>query len=140
VTAPAPVDATRSPARVDQSVTPPQRVDQQSPPTRVDKPASVPTDAKRAPARVDAPVTSPSQVDSARKTSHDGPPPGAHPIDPYGPPTGAKPIDPYGASKPSSGLSRRFDAVFDRYRGAIPIEYLRALVERESSFDPRQRP
>jgi soluble lytic murein transglycosylase-like protein len=32
-------------------------------------------------------------------------------------------------------LPRRFDRVFDRYRGSIPIEYLRALVARESSFN-----
>jgi hypothetical protein len=96
-------------------------------------------DSGRAPARVDAPVTSPSQADSSRKPSQAGPPASAHPIDPYGPTTGAKPIDPYTAPKPSSGLSRRFDAVFDRYRGAIPIEYLRALVDRESSFEPKRR-
>ena len=35
--------------------------------------------------------------------------------------------------------TRRFDPVFARYRGAIPIEYLRALVERESSGDPLAR-
>jgi len=39
----------------------------------------------------------------------------------------------------SSRLPRRFDAVFDRYRGSIPIEYLRALVSRESSFSPLAR-
>jgi hypothetical protein len=111
---------------------------------------------------VDGPITSPSQLDGARVASHGGPPPGAHPIDPYGPPAdakpidpygppagakpnpygpppGAKPIDPYATPKPNSGLPRRFDAVFDRYRGEIPIEYLRALVDRESNFEPKQR-
>ncbi len=34
---------------------------------------------------------------------------------------------------------RRFDPVFERYRGGIPIEYVRALVERESNGDPRVR-
>ena len=34
---------------------------------------------------------------------------------------------------------RRFDAVFERYRGGIPIEYVRALVERESSGQPSVR-
>jgi hypothetical protein len=40
---------------------------------------------------------------------------------------------------PSARLPRRFDAVFDRYRGSIPIEFLRALVARESSFNPSAR-
>ncbi|MGN6105496.1 MAG: transglycosylase SLT domain-containing protein [Kofleriaceae bacterium] len=39
----------------------------------------------------------------------------------------------------SSPLTRRFDPVFERYRGALPIEYLRALVERESSGQPAAR-
>ncbi|MGE3761838.1 MAG: transglycosylase SLT domain-containing protein [Kofleriaceae bacterium] len=34
---------------------------------------------------------------------------------------------------------RRFDPVFDRYRGALPIEYVRALVERESNGLPAVR-
>jgi hypothetical protein len=108
-------------------------------------------DNQRAPTRVDGPITSPSQLDASRSTPTGGPPPsvhpidpygppaGAHPIDPYGPPGGAKPIDPYSAQKPTSGLPRRFDAVFDRYRGEIPIEYLRALVDRESNSEPKQR-
>jgi hypothetical protein len=29
--------------------------------------------------------------------------------------------------------------VLERYRGEIPIEYLRALVDRESNFEPKQR-
>lgn len=31
---------------------------------------------------------------------------------------------------------RRFDPVFERYRGTLPIEYVRALVERESNGHP----
>lgn len=72
-------------------------------------------------------MTSPSGVEPASKAS-DG-----------GPRADSKPIDPYAGGPSRAGLSRRFDGVFERYRGAIPIEYLRALVERESSFDPRQR-
>lgn len=34
---------------------------------------------------------------------------------------------------------RRFDPVFDRYRGDLPIEYVRALVERESDGQPKAR-
>jgi hypothetical protein len=90
------------------------------------------------------PVTSPSQVESGPITSPsqvDGPPPGARPIDPYGPPPGARPIDPYtnAIATPPNGLSRRFDPIFERYRGATPIEYLRALAERESGMNPNAR-
>jgi soluble lytic murein transglycosylase-like protein len=34
---------------------------------------------------------------------------------------------------------RRFDTVFARYRGTLPIEYVRALVERESNGQPSAR-
>ena len=34
---------------------------------------------------------------------------------------------------------RRFDKVFERYRGSLPIEYVRALVERESDGRPGVR-
>ena len=34
---------------------------------------------------------------------------------------------------------RRFDPVFDQYRGGLPIEYVRALVERESDGLPNVR-
>jgi hypothetical protein len=41
---------------------------------------------------------------------------------------------------PAAGsLSRQFDPVFDQYRGAIPIEYLRALAKRESGMKPGER-
>ena len=138
-----------SSSRVDYPPTAPSRVDQTRP--RTDTPTSVPPVAKPTPAHVDGPITSPSQLDGAHTTAYQGPPASAHPIDPYGPPAsahpidpygpppGAKPIDPYGAPKTSSGLTHRFDAVFDRYRGEIPIEYLRALVDRESNFEPKQR-
>jgi soluble lytic murein transglycosylase-like protein len=73
------------------------------------------------PSQINGPITSPSQVE--------GPPPGARPIDPY----------PDAPTATSAGLSRRFDQLFDRYRGATPIEYLRALVERESGTNPNAR-
>ena len=122
-------------------MTSPSQVDSGRTPARVSGPVTSPSqgDNERAPARVDGPITSPSQLDASRTTSKGGPPPGAHPIDPYGPPADAKPIDPYIDRKPSSGLPHRFDAVFDRYRGVVPIEYLRALVDRESNFEPKQR-
>lgn len=34
---------------------------------------------------------------------------------------------------------RRFDPVFEKYRGRLPIEYVRALVERESDGNPTAR-
>ncbi len=40
---------------------------------------------------------------------------------------------------PAGGLSRRFDPVFERYRGALPIEYLRALAMKETGMDPRAK-
>jgi len=39
----------------------------------------------------------------------------------------------------TSARVRRFDPVFERYRGSLPIEYVRALVERESSGRPSVR-
>jgi hypothetical protein len=138
---PTQVDNRRAPARMEGPITSPSQIDNRRAPAHVDGPITSPSqvDNQRAPSRVDGPITSPSQLGGAHATPQSGPPASAHPIDPYGPPPGAKPIDPYGAQKPSSGLPRRFDAVFDRYRGEIPIEYLRALVERESSFEPKQR-
>lgn len=83
------------------------------------------------PSQVDSgPVTSPSQVDSSPVTS---------PSQVDQPTTHAQSMDPYTnaiTTPPTTGLSRRFDQIFDRYRGAIPIEYLRALVERESGTNP----
>ncbi len=141
VTSPSQADARRTPPRVDGPVTSPSQVDARHAPPRVDGPVTSPSqiDQRRPPSRIDGPVTSPSQLDGARVTPHDGPPASAHPIDPYGPPADAKPVDPYGDRKPSSALPRRFDAVLERYRGEIPIEYLRALVDRESNFEPKQR-
>lgn len=43
------------------------------------------------------------------------------------------------AAQPRGALSRRFDPIFDRHRGDIPIEYLRALAQAESGMDPRAR-
>lgn len=78
------------------------------------------------------PITSPAQVTVPAPT-------GAVPsLDlAIGPVTILPPTTP--VRLPSSRLPRRFDAVFDRYRGSIPIEYLRALVARESSFNPLAR-
>lgn len=42
------------------------------------------------------------------------------------------------AAPSSSALPRTFDEVFNRHRGQIPIEYLRALAMRESGMKPRE--
>ena len=65
----------------------------------------------------------------------------------------AAPIDPYAATAPGTvppmtrparvpskpPLARDFDPVFETYRSSIPIEFLRALVTRESGMDPAER-
>jgi hypothetical protein len=40
---------------------------------------------------------------------------------------------------PKVPLSRQFDPIFNKYRGAIPIEFLRALATRESGMNPGNR-
>jgi hypothetical protein len=44
-----------------------------------------------------------------------------------------------GGKSATSSRVRRFDAVFERYRGTIPLAYLRALVDRESNGRPDVR-
>lgn len=95
----------------------------------------------------DGPVTSPSQVDPG-PVSHpsqvDPQVPAAAPaslIDPY--PTSAAPITPPstapGRVPHDAPLSRDYDRIFNTYRGAIAIEYLRALATRESGMTPGER-
>ena len=75
------------------------------------------------------------------------PSPNARPIVPSpdvtdGPVTSPAQIDPIaGSIEPPSDPrpSRRFDRIFDRHRGSIPIEYLRALAMRESDMNPEER-
>jgi hypothetical protein len=53
-----------------------------------------------------------------------------------------KPIDearPISSPSQVEGLPRDFDPIFERYRGAIPIEYLRALAKRESGMNAAER-
>ena len=106
--------------------------------------AQAPTKPPRPPQRPEQasdPVISPSQVDSGLITSQIDSGPIISPSQVEGPPPGARPIDPYPdtSTAPTTGLSRRFDQTFESYRGAIPIEYLRALVERESGTNPKAR-
>ncbi|HWO25869.1 MAG TPA: lytic transglycosylase domain-containing protein [Kofleriaceae bacterium] len=86
------------------------------------------SDPITSPSQVDTgPITSPSQVDSGPITS---------PSQVDRPRADARPES---TTAPAAGLSRRFDHLFDRYRGTIPIEYLRALVGRESGTNPNAR-
>jgi hypothetical protein len=54
------------------------------------------------------------------------------------PPKPSAPTTPQRQTAPAGprALPRRFDAVFDRHRGSIPIEYMRALASRESDMNP----
>ena len=100
-------------------------------------------------APIDGPITSPLQVDPslavtaptrpitspAQLTSH---PPQAHVDAPATSPAPIPPPSSSGRFATSAGV-RRFDPVFERYRGNLPLEYLRALVERESDGRPEAR-
>lgn len=74
------------------------------------------------------PITRPSQVDTTRPNELTAP---------------VKPTKP-SVLAPSTAFAtkprvRRFDALFAKYRGDLPIEYVRALVERESDGYPAVR-
>jgi soluble lytic murein transglycosylase-like protein len=102
------------------------------------------------PPQIDGPITSPSQVDPtlpapARTDAPISPPPPIV-VAPTPAPVVTAPIRPAPAPPPSSSGKfatsagvRRFDAVFDRYRGSIPLAYVRSLVERESDGRPSVR-
>ena len=80
---------------------------------------------------IDGPITSPSQVDPTLAQPSTAPVVTA-PSQPAPPPSSS------GKFATSAGV-RRFDAVFDKYRGSIPLAYVRALVERESDGRPSVR-
>jgi hypothetical protein len=95
------------------------------------------------------PITSPSQVEVA-PTGPAPPPsqvaPTAGPITSPSQSDGVSPPPPKpgvavvgGGKSAISSRVRRFDAVFERYRGIIPLAYLRALVDRESNGRPDVR-
>jgi hypothetical protein len=83
---------------------------------------SRPAPSRPAPSRPAStgPVTSPDQV--------------ADEPGPMSSPTRANPAP---AAPSSDRLPRTFDPIFERYRGHIPIEYLRALAMQESGMNPR---
>ncbi|MGE3768555.1 MAG: transglycosylase SLT domain-containing protein [Kofleriaceae bacterium] len=71
-------------------------------------------------------ITSPSQVDgSLSSPTQVAPTP--------------KPGTKSGGKFATSFRVRRFDSVFERYRGSVPLAYVRALVERESDGRPDVR-
>ncbi|MBE7448920.1 MAG: lytic transglycosylase domain-containing protein [Kofleriaceae bacterium] len=43
------------------------------------------------------------------------------------------------APAPRGELPRHFDPIFERHRGELPVEYLRALAVRESNMNPGER-
>ena len=101
------------------------------PPTTNDGPITMPSQVVTSTPRPLAspgpsgPITRPSQLD---------PRPIANPIEQSGPIT----LTPSAVFATSSRV-RGFDPVFERYRGSLPIEYVRALVERESNGQPSVR-
>lgn len=102
---------------------------------------STPTQARTL-VPIDGPITSPLQVDASlavAATPITSPAVTSHP--PHAPTPSATPLPPPSSSgrfATSAGV-RRFDPVFERYRGNLPLEYLRALVERESDGRPEAR-
>lgn len=101
-------------------------------PTTIDGPITMPSQVIAMPApkplgsqSASGPITRPSQLD-ARPT--------VKPIEQSRPATPTP-----SASFATSSRVRQFDPVFERYRGNLPIEYLRALVERESNGQPSVR-
>jgi hypothetical protein len=77
-------------------------------------------------------ITAPPAGAPPTSAPSSSPPPSAGP----GPVSSPSRVDP----APTAGsLSRKFDPIFEQYRGSIPIEYLRALAQRESSMRPGER-
>ncbi|MFT3695715.1 MAG: transglycosylase SLT domain-containing protein [Kofleriaceae bacterium] len=103
-------------------------------------PYADPVAASSSPAvQTDGPITSPSQIDPtlAQPTATSAAVVPA-PNQPAAPSLPTPPPSSSGKFATSAGV-RRFDAVFDRYRGNIPLAYVRALVERESDGRPSVR-
>ena len=109
--------------------------------------------ASSTPAQPDGPITSPAQVDSSivAPARTDGPimSPAQLAVTPSSAPVASPSTSPTqlvvtprpsssGEFATSAGV-RRFDPVFERYRGSVPLAYVRALVERESDGRPSVR-
>jgi hypothetical protein len=88
----------------------------------------------RSPTTIDGPITMPSQLEISMPASTGAAPSETRPATP----NSALTITPIVQFQTSARV-RRFDSVFQRYRGGIPVEYVRALVERESNGHPTAR-
>ena len=126
-----------------------------NPPLVVVTTTSVPTSSGR-PTRlpttnttIDGPITMPAQVASSATPAAPALPPASGPITrpsqldarPTAPPAehGGSIKQAPSTSFATSSRVRRFDPVFEQYRGSLPIEYVRALVDRESDGQPSVR-
>ncbi len=83
---------------------------------------------------IDGPITKPSQLEISVPASAM-----ASPLEPRPASTSGTPMTAPSIQYATSSRVRRFDPVFERYRSSIPIEYVRALVERESNGLPSVR-
>lgn len=110
-------------------------------------PSSIDTISSADSMRTSGPILSPSQVDPSLLASAPTPGPVSSPsqVALTTPPASAvrpSPAAPVLSPKAkfaTSATVRRFDPIFARYRGNLPIEYVRALVERESDGRPDVR-
>ncbi len=93
----------------------------------------------------DGPITMPSQLTISAPSSTSGPitrPPQAETRPVVAPSSQFSLMPSASTLRPPFATSdrvRQFDPAFDRYRGTLPIEYVRALVERESNGQPSVR-
>lgn len=122
-----------------------------TPPTTTTTPTTGPVARPRelpivAPPITSGPITRPSEVPSGPSTITSGPLTHPAQTETVRPSEPTAPVKPMTSSEhaPRAAFAtkprvRRYDAVFERYRGDLPIEYVRALVERESDGYPAVR-
>ena len=131
-----------------------------APSTSASTPTIASTPASSSPTAIDGPITMPSQIvltsTPSVPTATSGSVPITRPaqidVRPSHQPIEVQATAPHAKSSvvptvsatPSASFAtssrvRRFDHVFERYRGGMPIEYVRALVERESNGRPSVR-
>lgn len=100
-----------------------------------------PVDSATAPSASPAPFTAPM----AALTASAAPPASRRPPSTCHRPPRPRPSQPGPVTSPlevdasTDALPRRLDPIFERHRGDIPIEYLRALAMRESGMTPSTR-
>jgi hypothetical protein len=91
------------------------------------KPSPAPPVAEASP--IAAPPAGPAQAPASAPEPVASPPAAPEPNGPVAP----------AASTPSGAVSRAFDALFQRYAGGLPVDFLRALASRESGLNPGER-